>query len=359
LVAVRTRSSFYLRERISQARSMSELTVVAAELRPMVISLRDAQVDAANVMAMYAVVVDALTRRLLVLEAARSPALGVDYAWLALGSQARREALPSSDVDSAVVWFGDDDEQDFEDVRNRLLAITRPVVAAIESCNLRVDENGVNAAEPAFVRSVASWQRAARSWIDDPTQDKALLLASVLVDSRPVWGVHTGTPVADTFRLAPTNPGMLRLQARFALSRRPPTGFFRGLVVHHTGEHRGRLDLKRGGVMPIVALARWGAMAAGVMTPSTVERLRAAGDTGVIAEGDAHTLVDAFELLNNLRLEHQVGQLRAAEEPDDYVNPAELSALMRTQLKEAFRAVTSVQKRVAAELTSGVGGGLG
>ncbi len=34
-------------------------------------------------------------------------------------------------------------------------------------------------------------------------QEKALILASVLVDSRPVWGVHTGTPVADTFRLAP------------------------------------------------------------------------------------------------------------------------------------------------------------
>ena len=38
--------------------------------------------------------------------------------------------------------------------------------------------------------------------MDDPTQDKALILTSVLVDSRPVWGVHTGTPVADTFRLA-------------------------------------------------------------------------------------------------------------------------------------------------------------
>ena len=31
---------------------------------------------------------------------------GVEFAWLALGSQARREALPSSDVDSAIVWFG-------------------------------------------------------------------------------------------------------------------------------------------------------------------------------------------------------------------------------------------------------------
>ena len=160
------------------------------------------------------------------------------------------------------------------------------------------------------MRSLDSWQRAARSWISDPTQEKALILVSVLVDSRPVWGVHTGTPVSDTFRIAPSNPALLRLLARFALSHRPPTGFFRGLVVEHTGEHRGRLDLKHGGVIPIVDLARWAGMAAGVTSASTAERLRAAADAGTLSQEDALTLEDAFELISGLRLRHQVGQLR-------------------------------------------------
>ena len=124
-----------------------------------------------------------------------------------------------------------------------------------------------------------------RSWIDDPTQEKALILVSVLVDSRPVWGVHTGTPVADSFRLAPSNPALLRLLARFALSHRPPTGFLRGLVVEHSGEHRGRLDLKHGGVIPIVDLARWAGIAAGVTSASTTERLRAAAAAGTLSGG--------------------------------------------------------------------------
>jgi CBS domain-containing protein len=352
LVAVRTRSSFYLRERIAAARSVSELVVVGRELRPMVMALHDARVEAANVMAVYAVVVDALTRRLLELETERREPLGVDFAWLALGSQARREALPSSDVDSAIVWFGEDGN--CETVRARLLEISEAVVAAIQRSGLRIDENGVNASSSPFVRSLQSWQTVARSWIADPTQEKALILASVLVDSRAVWGPSTASPVSDTFRLAPSNPGMLRLQARFALSQRPPTGFFRGLGVEHTGEHRGRLDLKGGGALPIVALARWAAMAAGVTSAPTVERLRAAGDAGVLRAADVHSLLDAFELINNLRLAHQVGQLRAGIEPDDHVNPAELSALMRTQLKEAFRTVSSVQKRIDAELSAGV-----
>ena len=123
------------------------------------------------------------------------------------------------------------------------------MVEGLEACGLQPDEHRVSASDPLFVRSLDSWQRAVRSWIDDPTQEKALILVSVLVDSRPVWGVHTGTPVADSFRLAPSNPALLRLLARFALSHRPPTGFFRGLVVEPTGEHRGRLDLKQRGVI--------------------------------------------------------------------------------------------------------------
>jgi CBS domain-containing protein len=347
LVAAQTRSSFYLRQRIAVARSVSELVVVARELRPMVIALHEARVTAANVMAVYAVVVDALTRRLLELEMLRRPELDVDFAWLALGSQARREALPSSDVDSAIVWFGEGDE---EEVRGRLIEISEAVLAGLERCGMRKDENGVNATAAMFVRSLDSWQRLTRSWISEPTQEKALILASVLVDSRPVWGVHTGTPVSDTFRLAPDHPALLRLLARFALSHRPPTGFFRGLVVEHTGEHRGRLDLKQGGVVPILDLARWGAIAAGVTSASTPERLRAAGEAGTLSSADAHTLQDAFAMINDLRLEHQVTQLRAGDEPDDHVDPAELSALMRTHLREAFRAVTSVQKRIAGEL---------
>ncbi len=351
LVAAQSRSPFFLRWRIAQAQSIDELIDAARELRPMVIALHDARVAPVNVAAVYSVVVDALTRRLLDLAADASPDLGVDFAWLALGSQARREALPSSDMDSAIAWFGADGS---EESRLRVHAIGQTVVEQLSGCGLHADEHGVTASDLRFVRSLDSWQRAVRSWIADPTQEKAVVLVSVLVDSRPVWGIHTGTAVADSFRLAPNNPALLRLLARFALSHRPPTGFFRGLVVESTGEHRGRLDLKQGGVIPIVDLARWAGIAAGVTSASTSERLRAAAAAGTLPEAQARTLEDALALITALRLEHQVDQLRTGEEPDDFVNPAELSGLTRSYLREAFRAVASIQKRVANELSVGL-----
>ena len=211
-------------------RSVARAGRVARELRPMVIALHEAQVAAANVMAVYAVCVDALTRRLLELDDRPSPATvpaSTSRGWRwAARPVARR--CPSSDVDSAIVWFGDDRQRDARPAAGsssaeRVLDGSAGVRAA---CSTRT---GLSASAPPFVRSVRSWQREARSWMADPTQEKALVLSSVLVDSRPVWGVHAGTPVADTFapRSGPSRAaapaGALRPRAPAAdrLSPRP------------------------------------------------------------------------------------------------------------------------------------------
>jgi len=351
LVAAQTRSSFYVRRRIARAQTVEEVVAAARELGPAIVAMHDSHAAPSRIAAVYSVVVDALTRRMLELAVAELPDVGVEFAWLALGSQARREAVPSSDIDSAIVWFGAPDDAE---VKARLLALGRTVMERLEACGLRADVHGAMASDPRFVRPLDSWQRAVRSWIEDPTQDKALVLVSLLVDSRPVWGLHTGTPIADSFRGAPSNPALLRLLARFAISRRPPTGFFRGLVVESTGEHRGRLDLKNGGVLPIVDLARWAGIAAGVTSASTVERLRAAAAAGTLSDAHARTLEDAYGLITELRVEHQIEQLRAGQPPDDHVDPARLSRLTRSYLREAFRAVASIQRRAAAELSAGV-----
>ena len=350
LVAVATRSSFHLRAAIARATTLDELVAAAAGLMPTVIALHDARVAATDVSAIHSVVADALTRRLLELTIADLGAPPVPFAWIALGSLARREAVPSSDVDSALVWYSDDDDPG---PRPALLAIAQRVMDGLEACGLRADPKGAVASKPLFARSHRAWQDAARSWLENPTQEKALILVSLVVDGRPVWGIRTGPPVPDAFRDARRNPDLLRLLARFALSHRPPTGFLRGLVVEDSGEHRGRLDLKHGGMVPIADLARWAGLAAGVTSASTPARLRAAAQAGTLDAGDARMLEEAYALIHGLRLAHQVDQLRAGEEPDDFLDPAALSPLTRNSLKEAFRGVAGVQRRIGAEMRIG------
>jgi CBS domain-containing protein len=356
LVEVQTHSSFSLRRAIARATDTFELAKAAADLRPMIVSMHRASVAPLDIEAVFSIVSDALTRRALEFALAEAGEAPVPFAWLALGSQARREAVPSSDLDSALVFLkGDDPALEVDEVlRPYFATLAQRATEILVACGFHPDEHRASASDPLFVRSLDSWQAAGRSWLEDPTQDKALVLTSVLVDSRPVFGSAVGEMMNETFRPAREHPALLRMLARFSLSHRPPTGFLGGLVVEHSGEHRGRLDLKEGGALPIVDLARWAGMATGVTCASTPERLRAASEGGILSREDADTLIESFELVSELRLDHQTAQLMAGEEPDDFVDPSELSGLTRTYLKEAFRAVAAVQHSISNDLTFGV-----
>ena len=355
LVAAEGRKPLILRRAIALAESPADLVTAAAGLDPMTIAMHDARVAAEHVTAVRSVVLDALTRRLVELAVRDAGQPPVPFTWFALGSLARREVVPSSDVDSALAWGDEGSGPEARDVAGYMGRVAMAVDEGLRACGMSPDEHGASAANPIFARSLASWHRAARSLSEDPTQDKALILVSVMTDSRPVWssGGAVGGGLFEA-RPYPDSPDLLRLLARFALSFRPPTGFLRDFVVEHSGERRGQLDIKHGGMIPIVDLARWAGMAAGVASASTLERLRAAEAAGTLESAEARTLMEAFGFIFSLRLDHQVEQLRRGQAPDDFIDPKTLNPLARSYLREAFRAVASVQANLSAELSLGV-----
>jgi CBS domain-containing protein len=355
LAAAEGRKPLLLRRAIALAEKPAGLVAAAAGLDPVIIALHGARATAEQVTAVRSVVLDALTRRLVELAVRDAGPPPVPFTWYALGSMARREAVPSSDVDSALAWEGAGDgpgDGQGTEAKDYFGRVARAVDEGLRACGMSPDEHGASAANPIFTRSLASWHRAARSLSEDPTQEKALILVSVLADSRPAWS-SDGVSSGGLWEGQPT-PDLLRLLARFALSFRPPTGFLRDFVVEHSGERRGQLDIKHGGLIPIVDLARWAGMAAGVASASTLERLRAAEAAGTLEAAEAQTLSEAFGFIFALRLDHQVEQLRRGEPPDDFIDPKALNPLARSYLREAFRAVASVQASLAGELSLGV-----
>ena len=128
--------------------------------------------------------------------------------------------------------------------------------------------------DPLFVRSLASWQREAHSFLDDPTQEKALVLVSVLVDSRPVWGVESEPLIADTFRTGAAPTRSCCASSRTSRSRTSRRSASSG-DSPSTSRARAAVDStsRAARVVPITDLARWAGMAAGVTCASTTARL--------------------------------------------------------------------------------------
>jgi CBS domain-containing protein len=347
LLASERRAPFHLRALIARSADVAGVVDAATELPRTVIALYDAGVPAPMISRTIASIHDTITRRLIeIAHEELGPPL-VPYSWLAMGSFGRREPFPASDVDCALAWDGGDDPGP----REGMLAIARRVLAGLSASGLRPDHQGAVASSPLFARSIADWERAAEGWLEDPDRGRGLMLLSVVVESVPVWGATTAAErLATAFARLPQRERTMRRLAIAALAARPPTGFFRHFVLESTGERKGRLDIKRGGLVPIESLARWAGLTAGVSAASTRTRLDVAEAEGTLVADDAAVLRDAFELVCALRMEHQVGRLREGLPPDDLIDPERLAPLARTSLKDAFRAVARVQRGIAVEL---------
>jgi CBS domain-containing protein len=344
LMAGERRAPFRLRALVARGRDAREVAAAAAQLPDTVVALYDAGLSTAAIGRTIASIHDSVTRRLIELAHDELGPPPVPYTWLATGSFGRFEPFPGSDVDCALAWEGDGE------LRSRMTSIAERVLEGLAASGLRLDRQGALASSPLFARSIDEWEAAARSWVEEPDRNRGLMLLSVVVESEPVWGATTAAErLSAAFARHPDREAMLRRLAAAALAERPPTGFRRHLVLSSSGERRV-LDIKRAGLLPIEALARWSGLAAGVGAASTRARLDASAQAGTLSAEDAASLRTAFELVCALRMEHQVEQLRAGEAPDDLIHPRSLPPLTRRALKDAFRAVAAVQRGIALEL---------
>lgn len=295
-------------------------------------------------------VVDGIGRRLLELAEERLGPPPVPYAWLVCGSQARREQTSLSDQDSALLIA--DTMQPEHDAWFAELA--RFVSDALARCGFAYCPGEVMASNTKWRQPLGTWRRYFAGWINSP-EPKALMHASIFFDMRVLYGDESlYLPLQEEMLQQCRNSTIFQAaMASNALHHRPPLGFFRQFVLVHDGEHDDTLDLKHSGIIPIVDLARVFALSAGLPQLNTRARLKAAEQAGALSHDGAEDLLHALEFIAALRARHQTQQHIDGEEMDNFVRPDSLSHLERSQLKDAFAVISSMQATLAHRYQTG------
>jgi CBS domain-containing protein len=347
LLGAQTRTPLMLRRAIADAEDFEALRRTAAQVNPSLIGMHDAGLAAPRISEILSVVIDSVVRKSIDLTLEEMGPPPVEFGWLSLGSFGRREAVPSSDIDTGMVWSShyEDDPADY------MRAVADRVIRELGTMGWRPDAHGVTATGVVSSSSMGQWMTSIRSWLRGPVTEEAMVAISIVLDARKIYGPEGELDVPRLLLEAHPRDKRLRLLLRLALKNKPPTGFLRDIVVEHSGEHAGSFDIKHGGLLPVVNVARYAGLVAGAKTTSTRERLQAAAEAGTLDQADAATLEEAFDLFAELRLDHQVRQLQAGVPADSQIDPKTLNALTRRYLRDAFRAVASVQKKLSARLT--------
>jgi CBS domain-containing protein len=358
LVAADTRLPFVLRRAISKARNKGQLAEVAGRLNSTVAALHRAGLPPFQVSEVTSAVADAMIARMIDLAVESQGPPPAEFCWMSLGSHGRREPVPSSDVDSGMAWRDAPDREPITAGRRRQPGSTHTtdymhgIAAYVADCvrviGWRLDPHGVTDSGSFSASSIEDWGHAIAQWLRHPSDSRVLIATSILVDGRIVYGAERGLDVKRLLFESSERSTLERWMLRLALAAKPPTGFRHDIVVEGSGEQRGTFDIKHGGLLPIVDLARYAALKCDARVTPTLARLRAAADRGVLRHTEARILEEAYELLSALRLEHQVRQVQDGTEPDNHIDPNQLDPLTRRYLRDAFREVTAVQRSITS-----------
>ena len=288
-------------------------------------------------------VADAATRRLISLAEAELGSPPVPYLWLACGSQGRQEQTGVSDQDNCLVI----DDAATEDDMRWFAALAQRVCDGLDRCGYVYCPGDMMASNPRWRQRQSKWRSDFMGWIATPSPE-ARMLASVMFDLRPIGGDRTlfESLQAETLEAASRNSIFVSHMIANSLTHTPPLGLVRGLALIRSGEHKNTLDLKHSGVVPVTDLARVYALRGRIEPVNTRARLTAARATGTVSDRGGRDLIDAYDVIAEARLAHQVRRIRHGEAPDNYLAPAELSDFDRAHLRDAFVVVKGMQSAV-------------
>jgi CBS domain-containing protein len=344
LMGVETRSPFALRHAILRATDEDGLVAAAQNLRRLFLALLDAGLASVDIGRVLSLQFDTFTIRLLDLAVEAHGPAPVPWAWLAFGSAARREFTLGSDQENALAYADPNGDAEVDRYFER---IATDVNRGLERCGFPPDPNEVVCSSALWRMSASNWAQVFRDCLESPDRSH-LIRANVSFDFRAVAGGLEVTPdLVAILRDAKNHPDFLRRLARSATDFKPPLGF-RGALPDKS------FDLKKGGVIPIANLARFHALANGITISSTLDRLFAARELGALEAETAAALREAFEIVARIRLDHHAACIAAGRDPDNMIDPKDLSPLTRVHLREAFRAVAAAQKQLGVYVPLGM-----
>ena len=327
----------------AMAETVDEMASVTARIPQLLVQLVGGHTAHEVITRLITDIADTVTRRLLALAEAKLGPAPVPYLWLACGSQGRQEQTGVSDQDNCLFL---DDAATPED-HIYFLELARFVCDGLNTCGYVFCPGEMMAMTPKWCQPMRVWRDYFSSWINRP-DPMAQMLSSVMFDLRPIGG----TPAlfrefqAETLDMAARNSIFVAHMISNSLKHQPPLGLLRGFATIRSGEFKNHIDLKHNGVVPVVDLGRIYALNGRLTAANTRARLEGAEERGIISASGARDLIDAYDMIARIRLEHQADEVRSGRRPDNFLAPSDLSDFERSHLRDAFVVVRTMQSAV-------------
>ena len=331
--------------RIERATSIEQLKAAAGDMGNLIRSLYSQGVKIRFAMDLLAALNNRLMSKLFNLVVPES--LLPHVCLVVMGSEGRGEQVIRIDQDNGLIMR---DGLDWPECQQTLEAYTQALVdLGYPKC-----PGGVMVSNPFWVQPISEWTQRMRDWVAKADSDSLLNLA-ISIDAHPVAGNKALFKTSRNWLLKELKQQerFLSLFAEVALVFETPLNFLGGIRDRASG-----VDVKKGGVFPIVHGVRVLAMQYQIAETNTYKRIEALVKLGVLPQRLGSELKESFSLLQWFRLAHQLKQQESGCSPEEINNDINLSDLDRLDkdlLRQSFQVVKDFKKHLSLRYRLGMG----
>ncbi|MGJ0318591.1 DUF294 nucleotidyltransferase-like domain-containing protein [Aliarcobacter cryaerophilus] len=260
-----------------------------------------------------------------------------------MGSEGRAEQILRTDQDNALI-ISDDCSISEEKLREFTHLFTETLVDfGFPRC-----EGNIMVSNPYWCRKQSDFKELIYEWVNSPSGDNFMNIA-IFYDALCVSGdIEIIKELKNyLFKISSNSQSFYTNFARVINSFDVPLGFFDGFVFNSKDEkHKDEIDIKRGGIFIIVQGIRSLSIQNRVLNTNTIKRINSLKELKVLDDESAKELIMAFNILNSLKLKASLEKLDKKEKIDNFVNPNRLTIMEKDLLKESFKIVNRLKKRL-------------
>ena len=262
------------------------------------------------------------------------------FAWLALGSQGRKEQLLITDQDNGLI-FEDVSKEKYETTKNYFVTLSKKINDKLHFVGYENCPANMMASNPKWCLSQTQWQQQFNNWITKPSED-AVMLCTIFFDYNFVYGEKelVSTLSKSIFKSIQSYEIFLNFLGRNALRNPPPLGFFRQFLVEHDGEHKDQFDLKSRALMPLIDAARLITLSHNIKDKNnTISRFNKLVKVEPQNKDLYLSCIDSFKILLHYRTEQGIKN----NDSGRYLNLNTLTKSEKLKLKGCFKPIKDIQ----------------
>jgi CBS domain-containing protein len=298
-----------------------------------------------NITYMISTVTDAITHRLVEFASEEMGEPPAEFAFLALGSEGRREQTLVTDQDNAIV-FEDVPNEKFAEVNRYFLYFGKKINLWLDKIGYQYCQGEVMAGNPQWCQPISRWKKYFSDWINQKSQD-GLLGVAVFFDFRIVYGSEK---YADELRkhinkIIDGKTLFFRLLASDVSKYNIPTDIFKENGPENGPGAPEAFNIKNA-ISPLVDFIRVYSIQHHVGESNSLLRLEKMLRMNIIPEEEYHEIENIYSRMMEIRFRSHVNAILDNKSPDNMVTREELTVIEQTMIRKTFSEIIRYQQKI-------------